>query len=528
MDYNQFKEQVIRFNSGFDFDSAGMLWSENTEKNLARCKKSNSIHCLQGLFKEEQEKAVIVVGASPALKRDASKLKGINKNHFCIIAANSALKFLLKKAVVPDFVIAIDGDKTNIVNHLDVGDISKDIQLIASNCVAPEIWDVWKGETIWWTSYYQHLRKELRSKIRYRIGKHIPFGGNSITLAMSIAVLIFDSRMIIFVGTEGCYGNRYYVDKISEWEGEKRVHFPVKDIKGRDRYTNIPLYMYNSFTEQVADNSPGVTFIDTSFGLLGIDSKRINVMELTEAINKVNEAFHVKHTTRDWHEVERIKYNAAYCNGYLAKIGESIWKEIFRSFRFDNVNSVLDIGCGIGAGVAMCRNAGLDAYGTDIADAVVKYWKQANIDKFCHVCPADRLPFSDNEFDVVVCTEMLEHVPEEGILDTLKEIYRVGKSDFILTIGIQRAKCPFPHNGQEPHITVKEPEWWTERLHKAEFKDIYVSMSTHQTSILVIAKKHNNEGLLLTGNGKHFSREYLKIFYHVGNGITEYANRTTN
>ncbi|MCK5018952.1 MAG: methyltransferase domain-containing protein, partial [Candidatus Peribacteraceae bacterium] len=38
---------------------------------------------------------------------------------------------------------------------------------------------------------------------------------------------------------------------------------------------------------------------------------------------------------------------------------------------------------------------------------------------------ADDMPFQDNQFDTVFCTEVLEHIPTNGIRPMLKEIKRV-------------------------------------------------------------------------------------------------------
>ncbi len=44
------------------------------------------------------------------------------------------------------------------------------------------------------------------------------------------------------------------------------------------------------------------------------------------------------------------------------------------------------------------------------------------------------LPFNDNEFDLIACFEVLEHVPIEDSILALKEMYRVSKKNLIISV----------------------------------------------------------------------------------------------
>ena len=144
--------QSVRFINQIHTERANPqeMWSANTVANLPKIKKKDGIWNMDGMLAGEKEKAIVLICASPALKRDVEKLKKLN-NKFITIAANSALKFLLKNGFKPDYTIALDGDPTNLVGHLDCD--NEDLTLIASNATAPEAIDVWKGKIIW-TPYF--------------------------------------------------------------------------------------------------------------------------------------------------------------------------------------------------------------------------------------------------------------------------------------------------------------------------------------------------------------------------------------
>lgn len=453
------------------------MWSENTRRNLHRITKNRSIWRLDGLLKDEKEKAVIIVGASPCLKKDVEKLKDLNKDYFLIIVVNSALKYLLKHGVKPDFVIAVDGNPKNIVNHLDCD--NKDLTLITSNAVAPEIFDVWKGKEIWWEPYYS-IDKRLRPAIRSRLGRNVYSGGNAFTAAVSIAIGVFDARMVIFVANECCYDEKYYVDKDSKWENPKLMTLNCTDILGRQRRTNLPLHQYKVWLEFLCDNFPfEVTFVDTSLGYLGTDSKSIHSVEISEAIKRVQDSFKTRERAKhSWQVREKLQYDAAYATDkYKARVGGEYWKNLFERFNLGKIKTILDVGCGLGQGIAISRNKGFKTFGIDISEGCKNYWDMANISQFCSVASADGLPFKDNHFDFVICTEVMEHIPEEGVLAALKEICRVGNHDFLLVIALSPSRFKFPHNGGEPHICLKSMDWWLEKLIESNFDIIGVNLN---------------------------------------------------
>ena len=66
---------------------------------------------------------------------------------------------------------------------------------------------------------------------------------------------------------------------------------------------------------------------------------------------------------------------------------------------------------------------------------------------------ADNMPFDDNEFDLVICREVLEHIPTEKQQQSVNEMYRVTKIGGICYITIPPWYNPFAgHNLKPFHI----------------------------------------------------------------------------
>jgi hypothetical protein len=288
MNIHQWRKHINNFNNHFEENTEVInQWNKNTIINLPRFTKQNSIWNLRDLYAKGNQKAFVLVGASPCLKKDVEKLKNLDDN-FRIICANSSLRFLLSNGIKPHYVICLDSDEIDIPQHLDCD--SKDITLLASSVVCDKVLSTWEGP-IWYMPYYS-IDKGLRPKIRRKLGRPLPGGGNSITQALMVATILFGAKIVVFVANEYCFDDSYYADKDAAKQEVLETLYPTKDVLGRQRWTLPSLYMYAIWTEKsCGDLTPPGLFIDTSFGLLGLDSKAINNMDLDDAIVLVKRAY---------------------------------------------------------------------------------------------------------------------------------------------------------------------------------------------------------------------------------------------
>jgi len=122
-------------------------------------------------------------------------------------------------------------------------------------------------------------------------------------------------------------------------------------------------------------------------------------------------------------------------NIFEKKFSDSIYKnsqEEERSFKvylrklIKSKNSkILDLGCGTGLNSKFFMNEN-EVTGVDISDEAIKKYKLIN--KKCHVADViDGLPFEKETFDLVFCSEVIEHNVDTSKF--LLEINRVLKKD---------------------------------------------------------------------------------------------------
>jgi SAM-dependent methyltransferase len=93
---------------------------------------------------------------------------------------------------------------------------------------------------------------------------------------------------------------------------------------------------------------------------------------------------------------------------------------------------VLEVGAGEGEIARRLARRWDDVTALDLPDAGLREdWRGVHGPRFLHA-DAQRLPFADDAFDVVVSVEVLEHLPDP--LAGLREYARVGRGDLVLSV----------------------------------------------------------------------------------------------
>lgn len=131
----------------------------------------------------------------------------------------------------------------------------------------------------------------------------------------------------------------------------------------------------------------------------------------------------------DWEEITKGLYEE---DNYrrMPEVYDFIISTV-NTFAVDRHIKILDIGCGDGSLLQQMSRCG-DLYGVDIAEAQIEIAKQKGVDA-CY-CSIDRdlLPYNDKLFDVIISSEVIEHVLVPDKL--LVEAHRVLKDDGIFIV----------------------------------------------------------------------------------------------
>jgi hypothetical protein len=95
-------------------------------------------------------------------------------------------------------------------------------------------------------------------------------------------------------------------------------------------------------------------------------------------------------------------------------------------------------------------------------DTVMDYWGVDEVLCFDPgYAPFSKLP--EGRFDGVICTDVLEHCPEEDLGWIVGEIFGYAERFVFATIACYPAKKRLP-NGENAHCTIRPAQWWQEKL----------------------------------------------------------------
>ena len=89
----------------------------------------------------------------------------------------------------------------------------------------------------------------------------------------------------------------------------------------------------------------------------------------------------------------------------------------------DNCRRLLDGGCAFGYGTRFFKDKAVEAWGVDPNESFIGIAQKRYSDIHFHVCGLEQTPFEAEYFDVIILTEVLEHVANEK--NALNEMCRI-------------------------------------------------------------------------------------------------------
>lgn len=145
---------------------------------------------------------------------------------------------------------------------------------------------------------------------------------------------------------------------------------------------------------------------------------------------------------RQTHEAYPDYFAGFSLSDYIFEIGNLI--------KYSNITTCIDYGCG--------KARAWDQYG------LRQLWKLQRVTLFDP--GVEQYSTKPKEpADLVICTDVLEHVPEEVVDEVLQDITALAKKAIFLNISTRPASKKLV-DGSNAHATVKPSHWWQSKLDK--------------------------------------------------------------
>ena len=151
---------------------------------------------------------------------------------------------------------------------------------------------------------------------------------------------------------------------------------------------------------------------------------------------------------RDYKVIEKVPTNY-YQSGIENNLLQKFWhtrklNEVLNiTNNSNNLEKILDVGCASGWFISQVNKKYHKAscFGIDIYDAAILYARKNYPKINFKVADANKIPYKEKTFDLVICTEVLEHVdnPKEVLL----EIKRVLKKRGVTVIELDSGSMLF-------------------------------------------------------------------------------------
>ncbi|MDC1047076.1 hypothetical protein OAQ96_00150 [Alphaproteobacteria bacterium] len=150
----------------------------------------------------------------------------------------------------------------------------------------------------------------------------------------------------------------------------------------------------------------------------------------------------------------KIRTSEEAYNGKSTLIFAKLIKEIIKK---NKIKTMLDYGCGKGFFYKNPSNQN----GLQIK-SLRNYW-DIDIDLYDPCFDENSYLNEDKNYDLLICVDVLEHIPTEDIYWILEKLMTKAKKYLFINVACYPAIALLP-NGKNAHINIQPPKWWHEKI----------------------------------------------------------------
>ncbi|MFQ5716949.1 MAG: class I SAM-dependent methyltransferase [Nitrospinales bacterium] len=130
--------------------------------------------------------------------------------------------------------------------------------------------------------------------------------------------------------------------------------------------------------------------------------------------------------------------------------------------------NVLDVGCGTGNLVWGFLKTGVDAEGIDVSEHAINR-AHPEVRPSLKLGDILNLDYPDNKFDLVTCSDVLEHIPQAECEKVIQDLYKITGKWLALNICLWTEK----NARKDPtHINLHSKRWWTKKIERLGYRTL--------------------------------------------------------
>lgn len=101
---------------------------------------------------------------------------------------------------------------------------------------------------------------------------------------------------------------------------------------------------------------------------------------------------------------------------------------------------ILDAGCGPGVDSAYMASRGFEVIGVDLSEKMLELARKKSPNTRFEKADIRELDFDENNFDGILASYSLIHIPKKDIPNVIKKIFKLLKPNGVICVGIQESK----------------------------------------------------------------------------------------
>ena len=370
-----------------------------------------------------------VVGSGPSLGDTWEQIKGFSH----VLTVSGAHQFLIERGIIPTWHVEVD---TRAHKTQAMGPPHHEVKYLVGCTVSPAFLQHLQGHDV---TLFHPLSKQPEIIRELPRGEWCVAGGGSVGNKALVIARMLGFRDIHAFGFDSCLR-----DGVAHAHPHPNPPLPghlcTCTVEGRTFETTKPLLAYAQSAIRVTDKVSDATFTFYGDGLLQTMFK-LHIPSPDPSVIAAQKPLVVTPGYRDLLR-ELHTQDANFGNGGSEENRDRVVATVTELKTLTAAQTVLDYGCGKGSLA-------------DDLDFPIWEYDPAVPGKDRDARPAD----------LVVCTDVLEHIEPECLPGVLQDLKRVTQKVLYAEIRLTKAKRVLP-DGRNTHLVQESATWWRELLDK--------------------------------------------------------------